>query len=191
MDDMSVPFTHPFQENQFDLFVWDPKYQSCIRYFLDHAQHEHPVQAVARMLNIRLPLHNPSAIQTLHPPPGPSSSSRPYAEVSTTLIPYIRRLIVTGFDTPAVLHGFFGDDWLEGIGSIHETERRNYLFAIKSDNWLAVKRSYDMDNGQTVPWLKPPQNVSLAEIEAAEKSWSEWLSAQDWMLGPRALKDDD
>ena len=80
---------------------------------------------------------------------------------------------------------------MEGIGSIHETERRNYLFAIKSDNWLAVKRSYDMDNGQTVPWLKPPQNVSLAEIEAAEKSWSEWLSAQDWMLGPRALKDDD
>lgn len=143
------------------------------------------------MLNIKLPYQIPSAAPSpSHAPPGPSSS-RPLASHSTTLIPYIRRLIATGFDTPAVLHGFFGDDWLEGVGSIHETERRNYLFAIKSDTWLAVKTSYDMDDGQTVPWLKPPQNVSLAEIEAAEKTWSEWLSAQDWMLGPRALKDDD
>lgn len=143
------------------------------------------------MINIKLPHQKASSIPgPSHEPPGPSSS-RPLADHSTTLIPYVRRLIATGFDTPAVLHGFFGDDWLEGVASIHETERRNYLFAIKSDTWLAVKQSYDMDDGQTVPWLKPPQNVSLAEIEAAEKTWSEWLSAQDWMLGPRALKDDD
>lgn len=143
------------------------------------------------MLNITLPYQNDHSISNLHVPSGASSSRPPGAgEHSPALIPYIRRLIATGFDTPAMLHGFFGDDWLEGIGSIHETERRNYLFAIKSDTWLAVKRSYDMDDGQTVPWLKPPQNVSLSEIEAAETTWSEWLSAQDWMLGPRALEDD-
>lgn len=102
------------------------------------------------------------------------------------MIPYIRRLVATSFDSPAVLHGFFGDDWQDGIGTIHESERRNYLFAAKSDTWLSVKSQYDMEDGQSCPFLRPLQNVSLAEIEAAEANWSEWLAMQDWMLGPRA-----
>lgn len=110
----------------------------------------------------------------------------PTGAASTSLIPYIRRLVVTGFDSHAVLHGFFGDDWVEGIGPIHETERRNYLFAAKSDTWVQVKSQYDMDEGQTVPFLRPLQNVKEEEIQGAESTWSEWLAMQDWMLGPRA-----
>lgn len=101
-------------------------------------------------------------------------------------MPYIRRLVVTGFDSDAVLHGFFGDDWMQGIGPIHETERRNYLFAAKSDTWVRVKAQYDMEDGQTVPFMRPLQNVTEDEIQGAESYWSEWLAMQDWMLGPRA-----
>lgn len=103
-----------------------------------------------------------------------------------SLVPYIRRLVATGFDNPAILHGFFGDDWVAGIGPLHEAERRNFLFAAKSDNWSKVKASYDMDDDQIIPFLKPLQNVSEEEIVGAESSWSEWLAMQDWMLGPRA-----
>lgn len=113
------------------------------------------------------------------------------AQASVTLTPYIRRLVATGFDIPGVLHGFFGDDWAAGIGPLHEAERRNYLFAAKSDNWVRVKASYDMDGEQMVPFLKPLQNVSEKEIVGAETSWSEWLAMQDWMLGPRAPMDVD
>lgn len=102
-----------------------------------------------------------------------------------SLIPYIRRLVAMAFDTPAVLHGFFGDDWQDGIGRLHEQERRNFLFASKSDTWLAVKSSYDMGDGQTIPFIKPLTNVDEREIVAAETTWSEWLAHQDWMLGPR------
>lgn len=102
-----------------------------------------------------------------------------------TLIPYIRRLVATGFDYPAVLHGFFGDDWLAGIGPLHEQERRNYLFAAKSDTWLTVKAAYDMGEEQSIPFLRPLQSVTEKEIVGAEASWSEWLAMQDWMLGPR------
>ena len=99
--------------------------------------------------------------------------------------------MATGFDFPAVLHGFFGDDWASGVGPVHEVERRNFLFAAKSDNWLKVKASYDMGEGQTVPFLRPLQNVSEKEIQNAELSWSEWLAMQDWMLGPRAPSEVD
>ena len=95
--------------------------------------------------------------------------------------------MATGFDTPAVLHGFFGDDWPEGVGPIHETERRNYLFAAKSDTWLKVKANYDMADGQNRAF--PPsrcRGVTEKEILSAEANWSEWLAMQDWMLGPRA-----
>lgn len=101
------------------------------------------------------------------------------------MLPYIRRLVATGFDYPAVLHGFFGDDWLTGIGPLHEQERRNYLFAAKSDTWLTVKAAYDMGEEQAIPFLRPLLNVSEKEIVGAEASWSEWLAMQDWMLGPR------
>ncbi|KAF7545289.1 hypothetical protein G7Z17_g9294 [Cylindrodendrum hubeiense] len=192
---MSMQFQHPFQESQFDIFDWYPKFQSCQRYFLDHAQHSGPVQAVGAFVNILLPFQTPSPsspapIRTT-PPAVPASaratgSVRPPIGSEVSIIPYIRRLVVTGFDSPAVLHGFFGDDWLQGIGPVHETERRNFLFAAKSDSWLGVKSHYDMADGQTVPFLRPLQHVTEEEIQGAESNWSEWLAMQDWMLGPRA-----
>ena len=101
--------------------------------------------------------------------------------MSVHLIPYLRRLVVTGLDFPGVLHGFFGDDWATGVGPLHEQERRNYLFAAKSGGWASVKRDYD-----TLPFMRPLQAPVIAEIVAAEKSWSEWLAMEDWMVGPRA-----
>lgn len=103
-----------------------------------------------------------------------------------SLIPYIRRLVATGHDSPGVLHGFFGDDWVGGVGSLHEIERRNYLFAAKSTSWMKVKQAYDMSPQETVPFLRPLSNVTEKEIQGAESTWSEWLAMQDWMLGPRA-----
>jgi hypothetical protein len=44
---------------------------------------------------------------------------------------------------------------------------------------------------ETVPFMKPLQRVSLAEIERSEKAWSEWLAMEDWMVGPRAPEDMD
>ena len=46
----------------FDIIDWHPAYQSCQRYFLDHAQHEPGTQALCALINIRLPfqwLSNP------------------------------------------------------------------------------------------------------------------------------------
>lgn len=105
-----------------------------------------------------------------------------------TLVPYIRRLVATGFDFPGMLHGLFGDGWAEGVGPLHKIERRNYLFAAKSASWLDVKSQYDMSDGQGIPFLKPLQNVTELEIVEAEAHWSHWLEMQDWMLGPRALE---
>lgn len=127
-------------------------------------------------------------------PPTPASSpesSRPTSKSNlhpthTSVLPYVRRLVATGFDQTAIMHGFFGDDWVEGVGPLHEVERRNFLFAAKSDTWLRVKTSYDMADGQSVPFLRPLQQVSEREIISAEANWSEWLAMQDWMLGPRA-----
>lgn len=120
-----------------------------------------------------------------HAPPSQSQDTSRSQCIS--LIPYIRRLIVTGFDLPPVLHGFFGDDWRKGVGPLHECERRNYLFAAKSGGWAKVKDQYDMGTQETVPFLQPPRDVQLAEIENAEKLWSQWLAVEDWMIGPRAF----
>ncbi len=194
---------------QFDIFEWHIRYQSCVRYFLDYAQHSSPVQAVAAFVNIQLPCQKiPHAILSskapghsahlsggplghravdpsrVAPPPLPMPTGPPLAYVK--LVPYIRRLVATGFDAPGVLHGFFGDDWMAGVGKLHETERRNYLFAAKSDTWLKVKREYDLGSDQAIPFLQPLQDADEKEIEAAETKWSEWLAMQDWMLGPRA-----
>ncbi|KAI1438532.1 hypothetical protein GGR50DRAFT_365326 [Xylaria sp. CBS 124048] len=187
----SAPFL-PVQDSQFDVLSWYPKFQSCVRYFLDHAQHEGPVQATAAFINIQLPfqtLRNPISSSR---PAGSSSSIPPSAagmfaapSQSVSLTPYIRRLVATGFDFPGVLHGFFGDDWVFGIGHLHEVERRNYLFAAKASNWLDVKSQYDMPDGQSVPFLRALQNATEHEIVAAEANWSHWLAMQDWMIGPR------
>lgn len=198
---------------QFDIFDWFPKYQSCQRYFIDHAQNSAPVQAVAAFINILLPLQRaPNAVTSsstrLPVPPSPggldplnyaASSTTPrtpagatnlpppnFTYTSVSLIPYLRRLVVTGLDFPGVLHGFFGDDWALGVGPLHEQERRNYLFAAKSGGWASVKKDYDMGPAETVPFMRPLQGAVGPEIEAAEKTWSEWLAMEDWMVGPRA-----
>ncbi|UKZ83642.1 hypothetical protein TrVFT333_011451 [Trichoderma virens FT-333] len=178
----------PFQEAQFDLFDWYPQYQSCLSFFLERGQHTNAVQAVAAIVNIRLPFQQNSAFP-MHSANSGSASSLPPTNAGVSLVPYVRRLVATGFDTIAILHGFFGDSWDAGVGPIHENERRNYLFAAKSETWLRVKASYDLEGGQTVPFLRPLQSVTEKEIQAAEASWSEWLAMQDWMLGPRAPPD--
>ncbi|KAL7949212.1 hypothetical protein V8C42DRAFT_241524 [Trichoderma barbatum] len=183
-----MSFHHPFQEAQFDLFDWYPNYQSCLSFFLERGQHANAVQAVAAIINIRLPFQQSPAFPR-HPANSSSAPSLPPTNTSVSLVPYVRRLVATGFDTIAILHGFFGDGWDAGIGAIHETERRNYLFAAKSETWLRVKASYDLEDGQSVPFLRPLQSVTEKEIQAAEASWSEWLAMQDWMLGPRAPPD--
>lgn len=156
-----------------------------------------PIQSVAAFVNILLPYqkNETTTLQATasyeHAGSTRASEKAPIRpQPIIPLIPYIRRLVATGFDTPAVLHGFFGADWREGVGAMHETERRNFLFAAKSDTWLKVKAHYDMPDGQLVPFLRPLSTVAEKEIEAAELDWSKWLATQDWMLGPRAPPDD-
>ncbi|KAI0023543.1 hypothetical protein F4780DRAFT_54456 [Xylariomycetidae sp. FL0641] len=201
----AAPFL-PLQDTQFDILEWYPQFQSCVRYFLDYAQHDGPVQAITAFLNIQLPFQraqNPviSSKAVASPPAVPSPSSNAagklpmpsHPSMSFSLTPYIRRLVATGFDFPGVLHGFFGDDWAAGIGHMREVERRNYLFASKSSSWLDVKAQYDMSDDQTIPFLRPLQHVSENEIVGAEVNWSQWLAMQDWMIGPRnpGVEEDD
>lgn len=197
--------TRPREDAPFDILEWYPKFQSCHRYFMDQAQHSLPVQSLAAFVNILLPcqkqpIHTTSSSSSSPrsgvpmgiPPPirpqgGFFSGPSPITNIQTaSLVPYIRRLVATGFDQPGVLHGFFGDDWREGIGPLHEIERRNYLFASKSGSWLEVKSSYDMSPSESIPFMKPLQNATEKEILAAEANWSDWLAMQDWMVGPRA-----
>jgi len=192
----------------FDIFEWHPAYQSCQRYFLDHAQHEAMVQAVAALVNICLPFQWPSnpvmnsngysphgtgpgAYNLPYPRHSPNPAGRGGSAAFVSLVTYIRRLVVTGFDKEGILHGFFGDDWRKGVGPLQECERRNYLFAAKSVGWAKVKYQYDISPHETVPFIKPLENVQLAEIEGAEKMWSQWLAMEDWMIGPRAPDMDD
>jgi len=184
--------------NGFDFEEWHRNFQSCHKYFLDHAQHQGEIKALAAFLNIRLPHQkhpNPVMHSTISSPrsagrenilqpnhPGPASQIHPQ---NVSLIPYIRRLIVTGYDTPEMLGGFFGENWRKGIGASHEIERRNYLFAAKSQAWLKVKEHYDMSQDETCPYMMPLRNVSEVELQAADFAWSEWLAMGDWMLGPR------
>ena len=49
-----------------------------------------------------------------------------------------------------------------------------------------MKKDYDMSASETVPFLRPLQAPVDEEILAAEKSWSEWLAMEDWMVGSRA-----
>ncbi|KAG5926000.1 hypothetical protein E4U42_003758 [Claviceps africana] len=166
--------------------AWYPKYQSCQQFFVNYSQHTRPVQAVAARVNILLPFERASSRDGSARDSSDPMSSSISGVARVTLVPYIRRLVVTGFDDAATLQGFFGDDWKDGISSIHVAERRNYLFAAKSDPWLKVKAQYDMENGQTVPFLRPLTDVTESEIISAETNWSDWLAMQDWMLGPRA-----
>ncbi|KAJ9631902.1 hypothetical protein H2203_000303 [Taxawa tesnikishii (nom. ined.)] len=200
----------------FDILDWHPAYQSCQKYFLDHAQHEPGTQALCALVNIRLPFQwlqspiysstqssqqpspNPSSSYSFHghstpswqrPSPSPTQRSHSTAPVFVSLVPYVRRLVITGFDKPGILHGFFGDAWSAGITPLQDCERRNYLFAAKHGGWRTCKKQYDLSPEETVPFLKPLQNVRQEELESAEKSWSSWLAMEDWMIGPRAPPD--
>ncbi|KAF2161542.1 hypothetical protein M409DRAFT_69656 [Zasmidium cellare ATCC 36951] len=201
----------------FDILEWHPAYLSCQRYFIDHAQHEPATQAVCALTNIRLPfqwLGNPVTASTppqssqggnfnfnayqrqgsnYQSPQGRGNNDRPTNFVSP--VPYIRRLVVTGFDKPAILHGFFGDDYLKGVMPHVECERRNYLFAAKHGGWRTCKKQYDSGSGgghdETLPFMKPLDEAKMEELTAAEKAWSSWLAMEDWMVGPRAPEDED
>ncbi|KAL4740359.1 hypothetical protein BDV11DRAFT_100600 [Aspergillus similis] len=179
----------------FDILEWYPHYQNCQRYFLDHAQHSSPVQAVSAYVNILLPFQrqpHPVFNATAGPPSSrdaeltlgsPSTSNTP---PPVSLLPYIRRLVATGMDYPGMLHGFFGDDWQSGIGPLHETERCNYLLAARSGGWAVVKSGYDISPHETIPFLRPLQGPLEEEFVTAYRSWSEWLLLRDWEIGPRA-----
>ena len=100
----------------------------------------------------------------------PSTSEAAAEASAVSLIPYLRRLVVTGMDVPQVLHGFFGDDWIAGIGPQREQERRNNLFAAESGGWASVKRDYDMLPLEAVPFMRPLFDPADAELEAAERT---------------------
>lgn len=121
---------------------------------------------------------------------GGSSNHSNATQLHVSPVPYIRRLVVTGFDKAAILHGFFGDDYQRGILPHVECERRNYLFAAKHGGWRSCKKQYDVGSGygedETVPFMKPLDEATAQELAAAEKQWSKWLAMEDWMVGPRA-----
>lgn len=201
-------------DGSFDILEWHPAHVSCQRYFIDHAQYEPGTQAVCALINIRLPhqwMNNPV---TASSPPQTSSQGVPTGGSAFNFnafsrsashndrspsfvspIPYIRRLVVTGFDKAAILHGFFGDDYKRGILPHVECERRNYLFAAKHGGWRSCKKQYDAGSGgggdETVPFMKPLDEAKIEELDAAEKAWSSWLAMEDWMVGPRAPADDE
>lgn len=113
-------------------------------------------------------------------------------------VPYIRRLVVTGFDNPAILHGFFGDEYVKGVMPHVECERRNYLFAAKHGGWRSCKKQYDSGSGggggegdESVPFMKPMGRVEAQELDAADSEWSRWLAFEDWMVGPRGVEEDE
>ncbi|KAI9646514.1 hypothetical protein NHQ30_004507 [Ciborinia camelliae] len=184
------------QQEGFDTVTWYRYYQRCHEYFLDRAQHDFYVQAVAAFINIQLPyqkqpypVNRASASwsqgnlsdrsQMLDHPPG-------YPQ-PVSLIPYIKRLIITGHDDVRILGTWFGPDWHQGIGTIHEMERRNYLFASKSKEWLDVKKYYDESPTaeQSTPYMIPLPNIEEVELRSTDDAWSNWMAMQDWVIGPR------
>nr|POE52030.1 hypothetical protein CFP56_52411 [Quercus suber] len=199
----------------FDILEWHPAYQSCQRFFLDHAQHEPATQAVCALINIRLPcqwLDNPiysstpvqqNSNQTYNfnyrgnnnnlPSPVRGVNGQSANPVFVSLVPYIRRLIVTAFDRPPILHGFFGDDYTRGVLPHVDCERRNYLFAAKHGGWRSCKKQYDTGSGrggdESVPFMKPLEEAKMLELTKAEQAWSSWLAMEDWMVGPRTPRD--
>ena len=48
-----------------------------------------------------------------------------------------------------------------------------------------------MGGDESVPFMKPLEEAKVEELTAAEKAWSGWLAMEDWMVGPRAPKEDD
>ena len=94
-------------------------------------------------------------------------------------------MVVTGYAVECVLYGLFGTDYKAGILPLIEIERRNYLFTAKSVGWARTKKEYDMEDGQSCPFLNPLEDVSEVEIGNAEGQWGRWLAMEDWYLGER------
>ncbi|PWY92807.1 hypothetical protein BO70DRAFT_357944 [Aspergillus heteromorphus CBS 117.55] len=159
--------------------TWYPQYLACTQYFLTHSQHTPAVQSLAAFLNIRLPCQRASSSSS-----SSSASSEPFPTIS--LQPYIRRLIVTANDSPAVLDAFFGTGWPAGVGRMVQEERQNYLFTAKSGGWAATKAAYDILPDEQAPFLRPLRNPDEDELRRAEARWSEWLAMEDWMVGARS-----
>ncbi|KAH8595082.1 hypothetical protein B0O99DRAFT_652252 [Bisporella sp. PMI_857] len=191
-----------------EILDWYPHFQSCRCYFLDHAQHSELVQAVAALINTALPfqkqpypvLGSSSASSSSHS--SHSGSVFSFLPAAATVAAEMERhqqrvslrkpnVVPSPPDSNRLryrpmLHSFFGDSWRAGIGPLHEIERRNYLFAAKSANWLEAREGYDIGE-QTVPFLRPLQTATDSEIRRAEEEWSEWLAMQDWMVGERGI----
>ncbi|OQE37296.1 hypothetical protein PENCOP_c010G05870 [Penicillium coprophilum] len=157
---------------------WFPHYKNCVQHFVDYSQHTTQVQSISAFVNIRLPCQQPSGSSATMSPSTPS----PFI----SLRPYIRRLIVTAQDSPAVMQGFFGADWEAGVGCIYKQERVNYLFTAKSSGWASTKAAYDISPAEETPFLRPLRDPSEDEIRMAEARWSEWLAMEDWMIGARS-----
>jgi len=193
----SAPAPAPLATDpNFDIIDWHPAYQSCQRYFLDHAQHEPGTQALCALINIRLPCQwlsnpvissssasqspaHPSSSQFTFKPPYPRQNGHDQAQspAFVSLIPYIRRLVITGFDKPPILHGFFGDSYKTGISPHLDCERRNYLFAAKQNGWRSCQELY-ASGDETPPFMKPLEDATADEVVAADKAWSKWESWQ-------------
>ncbi|KAK4127858.1 hypothetical protein N657DRAFT_631592 [Parathielavia appendiculata] len=186
-----------FLDDSFDIFEWNPYFQSCVRYFLDHAQYNGAIQALAAYINIQLPFqrahHTAQPLRLVPTVPGgphclspaaatanpfgpPPPHPHPYQQQHqasyhhhTAPQPYIRRL--------------------RGVRPLHAYERRNYLSAAKRGSWLEVKGAYDVPgDDETMPFLRPLRNVSEEEIVRAKRGWHEWLAMQNCMLGPRTVE---
>lgn len=202
-------YNHPAMGGDgFDIFEWHAAYLSCQRFFLDHGQYEPGSQAVTALLNILLPHQLPKPITSWADPELTSPSARfastyvppgataprpepvplpgpPKMPNFISLIPYVRRFVITGFDNDAILHGFFGDDYKKAIMPLRECERRNYLFVAKSGGWEKAKAQYDMDPSQSVPWMRAPKDIQDLELENAEKTWNAWHALEDWTASSR------
>ncbi|KAL5001172.1 hypothetical protein BDV10DRAFT_160782 [Aspergillus recurvatus] len=162
---------------------WHSAHTACVQHFLDHAQHSAPVQSLAAYINIRLPCQRPSK-PIVRFDANPSENGQASSQVS--LRHYIRRLVATGNDSPAILEAFFGADWVDGVGSVAKQERLNYLFTAKSAGFAATKAAYDVLPDEHTPFLRPIRDATEEEISTAEKCWSEWMAMEDWMVGPRS-----
>ncbi|KAL5339201.1 hypothetical protein BJX70DRAFT_174867 [Aspergillus crustosus] len=165
---------------------WYPRYSACVAHFVDRAQYLPAVQSLAAYINIRLPCQQLSKPVTRYDASSASASAIGQGSPQVSLRHYIRRLIVTGNDTPAILEAFFGNDWIGGVGNICKQERMNYLFTAKSNGWASTKAAYDILPDEHTPFLRPLHEATEQELGAAEKCWSEWLAMEDWMVGSRS-----
>jgi len=183
---VEVPTTHNVPmlnvaDNPDYLDKWHSSYQQCHQFFLAQAQYERSVQQVASLINIRLPFQLSGWQKDLN-----TCACAPECQIHERIIPvFLRRLVVTGFDSDETLANWFSNEWKRGVKPIHQQERLNYLFISKSGGWSLAKQSYDILPDQTVPFLRPLRGATEDELRLAEGRWSEWLAMEDWMLGPR------